>query len=237
MRESILETLIGAAVLVVAGVFLWFALARGGEAASAPSGSVELGARFNSVSGVSAGTDVRMAGVKVGTVRKIGLDVDRAEALVTMAISKDLVPLEDGTSARIQAEGLLGGNYINLEPAAGFGMIEPCPEGKELFGDSGCGEILYTQGSVDLLTLFASFASGSGDDSDSADSSSASSNDEEAPSLSAFGEDEAADDTASEDTASEAPAPDNEAAEDTESPDSSSEVDETDPEMDDSGDQ
>ncbi|MEQ9317421.1 MAG: MlaD family protein [Henriciella sp.] len=171
MRESILETIIGAAVLVVAGVFLWFAMARGGEAASAPSGSVELGARFNSVSGVSAGTDVRMAGVKVGTVRKVGLDVERAEALVTMAISKDLIPLEDGTSARIQAEGLLGGNYINLEPAAGFGTIEPCPEGEKLFGDTGCGEILYTQGSVDLLTLFASFASGTGSDDSSSSSS------------------------------------------------------------------
>lgn len=163
MRESIFETLIGAAVLVVAGVFLWFALARGGEAASAPSGSVELGARFNSVSGVERGTDVRMAGVKIGTVRKIELDPERAEALVTMAVSKELVPLDDGTTARIQAEGLLGGNYINLEPASGFGTIEPCPEGQELFGDTGCGEILYTQGSVDLLTLFASFANGNGD--------------------------------------------------------------------------
>ena len=126
MRESIFETLIGAAVVVVAGVFLWFALARGGEAASAPSGSVEIGARFSSVSGVDRGTDVRMAGVKVGTVRAIKLDVDRAEALVTMALSKDLFPLEDGASARIQAEGLLGGNYISLEPGPGFGEIEPC---------------------------------------------------------------------------------------------------------------
>lgn len=175
MRESIFETLIGAIVLGVAGVFLWFALARGGEAASAPSGSVEIGARFNSVSGVSQGTDVRMAGVKVGTVRKIGLDVERAEALVTMAISKDLIPLDDGTTARIQAEGLLGGNYINLEPASGFGVIEPCPEDQKLFGESGCGEIMYTQGSVDLLTLFASFANGGGGNSSDASESSSSS--------------------------------------------------------------
>ena len=180
MRESIFETLIGAVVLGVAGVFLWFALARGGEAASAPSGSVELGARFNSVSGVERGTDVRMAGVKVGTVRNIGLDVDRAEALVTMAVSKDLIPLDDGTTARIQAEGLLGGNYINLEPASGFGTIEPCPEGQKLFGESGCGEILYTQGSVDLLTLFASFANGGDDGSGSSDSSGSSSSSSDA---------------------------------------------------------
>ncbi|WP_084418589.1 MlaD family protein [Henriciella litoralis] len=224
MRESIFETLIGAAVLVVAGVFLWFAMARGGEAASSPSGSVELGARFNSASGIDRGTDVRMAGVKVGTVRAIKLDVDRAEALVTFAVSKDLVPLDDGTSARIQSEGLLGGSYINLEPAAGFGQIEPCGEGQQLFGDSGCGEILYTQGSVDLLTLLASFASGNGggDDSSSNDSSSSSSNSADSNSdddASPFG-----DLTGSDDEADSADKTDENAAEDeaaTESPDSS----------------
>ena len=201
MRESIFESLIGIVVLAVAGVFLWFAMARGGEATAGPSGTVELGARFNSASGISPGTDVRMAGVKVGTVRKVGLDIERAEALVTMAVSNDLVPLEDGTTARIQAEGLLGGNYINLEPASGFGTIEPCPKGEKLFGDSGCGEILYTQGSVDLLTLFASFASGTGSDSDSSSSS---------------------------DSASTSSAADDKDS-DTESPDSSTSIGETDP--------
>ena len=200
MRESIFETLIGIVVLGVAGVFLWFALARGGDTASAPTGSVELGARFNSVSGIERGTDVRLAGVKIGTVRNIGLDVERAEALVTMAVSKDLMPLDDGTTARIQAEGLLGGNYINLEPASGFGTIEPCPPGQELFGDSGCGEIMYTQGSVDLLTLFASFANSSG--GDDGDSSSSDSGDSESSTPAPDAEDSPAEADAADDTES-----------------------------------
>ena len=50
--------------------------------------------------------------------------------------------------------------------AEGFGEILACGDGEELFGDSGCGEILYAQGSVDLMTLFASFASGNGGDSE-----------------------------------------------------------------------
>ncbi|WP_084396760.1 outer membrane lipid asymmetry maintenance protein MlaD [Henriciella aquimarina] len=222
MRESIFETLVGAVVLGVAGVFLWFALARGGEAGTSPSDSVEIGARFNSVSGIERGTDVRLAGVKIGTVRNISLDVERAEALVTMAISKDLMPLDDGTSARIQTEGLLGGNYINLEPAAGFGTIEPCPEGEELFGETGCGEIMYTQGSVDLLTLFASFANGGGDGS--GDSSSGSS---AASSGSAGGASAASEPAANSGTETEAPASGNDSApadgaeSDTESTDSS----------------
>ncbi|MEQ8559350.1 MAG: MlaD family protein [Henriciella sp.] len=234
MRESIFETLIGAVVVAVAGAFLWFALMRGGDAGATPSGTVEIGARFSSVSGIDRGTDVRMAGVKVGTVRGIKLDVDRAEALVTMAMSKDLFPMEDGTSARIQTEGLLGGNYISLEPGSGFGQIEPCGENQELFGESGCGEILYTQGSVDLLTLFASFANGGGD-SDSG-SSSSSSSDGGYPDDAGYGDDSYADDSGSasstsEDAASEEATPEEDAEADTESSDSSasSEDDSTDP--------
>lgn len=161
MRESIFETLVGLAVLIVAGVFLWFGLARGGD--GGPTGEVvELGARFSSAATIDRGTDVRMAGVKIGTVRDVALDRDRAEALVTLAVDSEILPLGDGTTARVQSESLLGGAYINLEPAEGFGEIIACGETEELFGDSGCGEILYAQGSVDLMTLFASFAAGNG---------------------------------------------------------------------------
>nr|WP_070959747.1 MlaD family protein [Hyphomonas sp. Mor2] len=163
MRESIFETLIGLAVLIVAGAFLWFGLARGSDAG--PTGEVvELGARFSSAATIDRGTDVRMAGVKIGTVRNVALDRERAEALVTLAVASEILPLGDGTTARVQSESLLGGAYINLEPAEGFGEIVACGEGEALFGDTGCGEILYAQGSVDLMTLFASFASGNGGD-------------------------------------------------------------------------
>ena len=165
MRESIFETLVGLGVLIVAGMFLWFGLARGGDAASSGE-TVELGARFSSAATIDRGTDVRMAGVKIGTVRDVALDRERAEALVVMAVDSTILPLGDGTSARVQSEGLLGGAYIKLEPAEGFGEILACGSGEELFGDSGCGEILYAQGSVDLMTLFASFASGGGGDAE-----------------------------------------------------------------------
>ena len=166
MRESIFETLVGLAVLITAGVFLWFGMERGADAGTTGQ-TVEIGARFSSAATIDRGTDVRMAGVKIGTVRDVALDRERAEALVTFAIDSDILPLGDGTSARVQSEGLLGGAYINLEPAEGFGEIEACGDGEELFGDSGCGEILYAQGSVDLMTLFASFASGNGGGGDS----------------------------------------------------------------------
>lgn len=163
MRESIFETLVGLAVLAVAAVFLWFTLVRGGDAA-ASTDSVEIGARFSSAASIDRGTDVRMAGVKIGTVRDVVLDRERSEAQVTFAVRDDILPLGDGTTARVQSDGLLGGSYINLEEAEGFGEILACADDEVLFGDTGCGEILYSQGTVDLMTLFASFASGNGGD-------------------------------------------------------------------------
>lgn len=161
MRESIFETLVGLGVLVVAGLFFFFALGQGGDAATGDE-TIELGARFSSASGVERGTDVRMAGVKIGTVREKTLDRDRVEAKVIMAVDSSIFPLGDGTTARVQSDGLLGGTYINLEPAPGFGDIPECGDGEAIFGESGCNELLYAQGSVDLMTLFASFAQGGG---------------------------------------------------------------------------
>lgn len=154
MRESIFETLIGLVVVSVAGVFLWFALASGGDN-TAGSDKYELTARFNNVSGVARGSDVRLAGVKVGVVQAIAADYERAEGVLTLTVDQAL-ELADDTSARISTDGLLGGAYVSLEQGGGFDVIPR----------DGTGEIVYTRGSVDLLTLFASFASGSGGDAE-----------------------------------------------------------------------
>ncbi len=154
MRESVFETLVGAIVVAVAAVFLWFALARGGEA-SAGTAQYDVTARFNNVSGLSRGSDVRIAGVKAGIVKAIDGDPDRFEAVVTLALDSKWA-LPDDTDARISTDGLLGGAYIALEPGAGI----------ETIAQDGTGIIEYTRGSVDLLTLFASFAAGSGSSDD-----------------------------------------------------------------------
>lgn len=151
MRESFFETLIGAVVVGVAGFFLWFALARGGDSAAIGANQYEVTARFNSVSGISRGSDVRIAGVKAGVVKTIDGDPETFEAVLKLSLDSKWA-LPDDTDARISTDGLLGGAYIALEPGAGFDTI----------AQDGSGEIIYTRGSVDLLTLFASFASGGG---------------------------------------------------------------------------
>jgi len=144
------ETILGAAVAIVAVGFFAFAAAQAGQTSSA---GYEVTARFNRVDGIAVGSDVRVSGVKVGVVRAVGLDPDTYMARLTLAIDEDVQLLEDST-ARIASDGLLGGAYVAIEPAG----LEPLAAGAE---------IAYTQGSIDLLTLFAGFAQGGGDQTES----------------------------------------------------------------------
>jgi phospholipid/cholesterol/gamma-HCH transport system substrate-binding protein len=143
------ETIIGAVVAGVAVVFLVFAVAQAGQ--GAPAGGYELFARFQRVDGIAVGSEVRISGVKVGVVRSVSLDPDTFEARLTFALDRGVQVLDDST-ARVASDGLLGGAYIAIEPAG----LEPLAANAE---------IPNTQGAVDLLTLFASFAqSGGGPD-------------------------------------------------------------------------
>lgn len=140
------ETILGAIVAVVAVAFFAFAAAQAGQTSGA--GGYELRGSFQRVDGVGVGSDVRVSGVKVGVVRAVALDPNTYNAVLTLVIDNG-VQVPDSSTARIATDGLLGGGYVAIEPAG----LDPLPPG---------GEIMNTQGSVDLLTLFASFAQGSG---------------------------------------------------------------------------
>lgn len=140
------ETILGAAVAVVAVGFFVFAAAQAGQTGNA--GGYDLVARFQRVDGIAVGSDVRVSGVKVGVVRAVELDPETYMARLTINIAEGVQVLDDST-ARVASDGLLGGAYIAIEPAG----LDPLAPGAE---------IPNTQGSVDLLTLFASFAQGQG---------------------------------------------------------------------------
>jgi phospholipid/cholesterol/gamma-HCH transport system substrate-binding protein len=142
------ETILGAIVAVVAVGFFAFAAAQAGQTGA--SNGYDLIARFNRVDGVAVGSDVRVSGVKVGVVRAVTLDPETYLAEVTLTIDGNVRVLDDST-ARIATDGLLGGSFVSIEPAG----MDVLPPG---------GEIPNTQGSVDLLTLFASFAQSSEND-------------------------------------------------------------------------
>lgn len=140
MRNSTVETLIGAAVVVIALGFFVFAYNSANTGRQA--GGYQLTAEFDNIEGVNVGTDIRMAGIKIGTVINQSLNPENYQALVTMSISPE-VKLTDDTSAKVTSEGLLGSKFIALE-AGGSGT--PLAEG---------GVIAYTQGAVDIWSLIS----------------------------------------------------------------------------------
>ncbi len=137
MSGNLAETLIGAAVLVVAAVFLLFAFNRA-ELASVDG--YPLTARFEKIDGVKIGTDVTMSGIKVGSVTGLRLDAERFQAVVEIAIA-DNVKLPEDSALKVASDGLLGGRYLALDPGGSDEVLKP--------GD----EIVHTQGSVDLTEL------------------------------------------------------------------------------------
>jgi phospholipid/cholesterol/gamma-HCH transport system substrate-binding protein len=145
MHNSIVETLIGAVVIAVAGVFLAFAYTTTG---SAPISGYTVLASFNRADGVNVGTDVRMAGVKIGTVSRLALDPKTYNAVVTMSLENS-VKLPDDSSVRITSEGLLGNQYLSVEPGGSEQYIKPG------------GMIENTQGTIDLIGLLSKAVFGS----------------------------------------------------------------------------
>jgi phospholipid/cholesterol/gamma-HCH transport system substrate-binding protein len=146
MQTSIVETLIGAAVVAVAVLFLAFAYSSTG---SGPVSGYEVMAKFNRADGVNVGSDVRLSGIKVGTVSKLSLDPKTYNAVVTMALARD-VKLPDDSSIRITSEGLLGNQYLSIEPGSSMKYI--------MAG----GEIENTQGAIDLVGLLGKAVFGAG---------------------------------------------------------------------------
>ena len=137
LKENLVETLVGLFVVVIATMFVIY----GYSVSETDSGDgYRVTAQFNRVDGLTIGSDVRMSGIKIGTVTSMNLDSESFYANVDFLISNG-VNLPDDTSAKITSEGLLGGNYVSLSPGGSEDLLEED------------GEILYTQGSVDLIEL------------------------------------------------------------------------------------
>ncbi len=137
MRRNLIETVVGAGVLVVAALFIVFAYSK------AEVGTVDgytIQAKFDRVDGIRPGTDVRMSGIKVGTVTSSELDPRTYLAVVRMSIRTD-VKIPEDTSIAVSADGLLGDKFLALSPG---GAEEMLPDG---------GEITTTQGSIDLMSI------------------------------------------------------------------------------------
>jgi phospholipid/cholesterol/gamma-HCH transport system substrate-binding protein len=149
MTRNLLETLLGAIVLIVAIGFLVFAY---NTSQVDQTGGYELVARFDKIDGLERGSDVKISGIKVGTVIDQSLDPETYRAEVRFSLRED-VQLPADTSAAVVSNGLLGGKYLALVPGGDIEMLEP--------GD----EVTLTQSAVNLEDLIGHmiFSQGAGE--------------------------------------------------------------------------
>ena len=124
MGHNVFETILGAVVLALAGLFLVFAYS------SADLHKVKgyrLTANFPMVDGLKDGTDVKINGVKVGSVAGLTLNTDPGPNQYLVTVSMTLNPsvqLPTDTIALVSTESLLGGKYMSLEPGVDETMIK-----------------------------------------------------------------------------------------------------------------
>ena len=152
MRRNLIETVMGAVVLIVA---LFFVVTVFQSTGTAEVKGYKVTVEFDDASGLIAGTDVRMAGVKIGTVASQGLDPQTFFATVVLHID-DQIQLPLDTSARVIPDGLLGGNYVALEPGAEEDIIE----------DGGA--IQFSQGAINVVDLLGRFIFSAADEASEA---------------------------------------------------------------------
>jgi phospholipid/cholesterol/gamma-HCH transport system substrate-binding protein len=141
--RSVAEIAAGAAVLIVTTAFLVFALTNSGRTGFAGPG-VTLTAKFDRIDGLAPGADVRIAGVKVGSVVDQRIDPRTFLAVLTFRIDGALqIPAD--SSAEVASEGLLGGRFISIVPGGADRIL------------ANGGEITITQSAVSLESLLGRF--------------------------------------------------------------------------------
>ncbi len=115
MDKKSIDVWVGVFVVVGAAALLFLALKAGNLLSMNFGPSYVINAQFEDIGGLKAGAPVKSAGVVVGRVAAIGFDNHTFQARVAMDIDRrDQFPVD--TSAKILTSGLLGDQYIGLEP-------------------------------------------------------------------------------------------------------------------------
>lgn len=144
MQNNASETIVGMLVVAVLACILFFVYTSTGNSTVA---GYDIRASFTAVDGVAPGTDVRLNGIKIGTVTAMDLDPKTYQAILHFTIRND-VPLPDDSSVKVTSAGLLGGTYLAITPGGSDKML--------VAGNA----ITNTQGSVDLMGLVGRFIYG-----------------------------------------------------------------------------
>ncbi|MFC4168085.1 outer membrane lipid asymmetry maintenance protein MlaD [Teichococcus aestuarii] len=142
--RNIAEILTGAVVVLVAAAFLVFAIGQSGRSLVGGGGGITLSAKFDRIDGLTPGADVRIGGVKVGSVVEQHIDPRTYLAVLRLRVASDIA-IPDDSSAEITSESLLGGKYVALVPGGSETMLK---DGQE---------VTITQSAVSLESLLGRF--------------------------------------------------------------------------------
>jgi len=143
MKKKKTEFYVGVFLVIgiMCGIYLIFTL---GELKLLNNDKYSVYAYFTSVSGLSSGANIEMAGVEIGEVGSISLDTERLLAKVEFSIKKN-IELSEDVIASVKTTGIIGDKYIELAPGGSEIMLEP-------------GDVIYnTESSVDLESLVRKF--------------------------------------------------------------------------------
>jgi phospholipid/cholesterol/gamma-HCH transport system substrate-binding protein len=145
MQRNVLETVMGAVVLLAAAAFLFIVYSASGVKES--TGGYHLVMRLDRGGWITPGTDVRAAGVKVGSVVKQEFDPENFQAVITLDIDGK-VKLPTDSAAMVDSEGLLGGNFVSLELGSDDALLKD--------GDT----FRHASGAISLGNLIAKVVAG-----------------------------------------------------------------------------
>jgi phospholipid/cholesterol/gamma-HCH transport system substrate-binding protein len=149
MQRNVLETVMGAVVLLAAAAFLFIVYSASGVKEA--SNGYHLIMRLDQGGSITPGTDVRAAGVKVGTVVKQEFDDQAFQAVITLDVDQR-VKLPTDSSANVDQDGLLGNSYVNLQLGSDDAIMKE--------GDT----FRYATGAISLGKILAMALSGTGGD-------------------------------------------------------------------------
>lgn len=148
MRHNFLETITGAIVLLVAGIFFAFGYQF---ANSSRAETIKIFATFDRADGISVGNDVRIGGVNIGHVTQMVIDKKTFKAVLCLDVDASLkIPAD--SSAEITSESLMGGKYINISPGGDDETLKTS------------GSIALTQSAVSFEGLLSKYIFAQGDD-------------------------------------------------------------------------
>ena len=120
MKYSLIETLMGFSVIIIAILFLFFGLSL---EKNITSKYISISAIFENVSGLSVGDKVKISGISVGKITNFKLEKDEFEVLVELEVDKE-INIPDDSTAKISSSSIFGGKFLEIVPGTSVSFLK-----------------------------------------------------------------------------------------------------------------